>query len=72
MIPTYEENPKFWDELAKKHQRAFMICKAMQERGCPWCKKKTLDFESMAFHIASTHGIPRDILVLAIIEEDLK
>ena len=64
-VPTYKENPKMWEEMADKHQNAWQIIKYMMEKGCYYskCSYKTSNFESMAFHIHSTHGFPREMFI---------
>ena len=62
-IPTYQESPSFWNEIAKNHQSAFIVLKSLRNDGCFYCKTKKDNFEEMAFHIESTHGLPREALI---------
>ena len=66
-----KKDKKFWDEFAKKRQKALLVLKSLKEDGCLWCRKTEKNFEDMAFHINSTHGFPREVLVEILKELDV-
>ena len=62
-IPTYKQNPAFWNTVAQKHNQALFTIKKMMQEGCPWCHAIKGSFIDMAVHIETTHGFPHEALV---------
>lgn len=54
-----------WDEFVQKYQKPLNFVASTAEKGCPLCKFKPERWASFEFHMSSTHGIPRDILIAA-------
>ena len=57
-------NKELWDNIAKNHQNALLAIKGMMEDGCMYnCGFRAENFGKMAFHIQSTHGLPKEELI---------
>lgn len=56
--------PMNWDSFAEKHQKALKVVQYTKDRGCPVCRYKPTTWADFEFHFQSTHGVPREILIL--------
>jgi len=58
-----EQEKNRWEEIAQKYPNMLKILSYVQKKGCPICKFRPKSWDEFEFHIHSTHGIPRGLLV---------